>query len=279
MGIGHLQSHGCMKRLLNTWLICCALPAFAATAGDWTPLFNGKDLAGWHRQKDRGQHGTGGHWGVTQDGVLFGEQDPPGSGNGGLLLSDEQFGEFELELSLRPDWGPDSGVFVRTDERGGGWQIYVDHHDNGNVGHIRLETKPYSVPFRPWGFSRIDAGRPALKMAVDSRTKAWPENVYEMTCTQDEWLRVWKPTDWNRLRIRVTGGVLPVIESWVNGLKVCRFDAAKTTHPNYDPKRAKGVVKATGAIGLQVHGGKRWLAGQRVHWKDVRVRRIDSGKR
>ena len=241
---------------------------------EWISLFNQMDLTGWHRQKKRGQHGTGGNWGVTEDGVLFGEQDPPGSGNGGLLLSDEVFSQFELELSLRPDWGPDSGVFVRTDENGGGWQIYVDHHDNGNVGHVRLETKPYSVPFRPFGFFRIDPEKPALRMAVDSRTKDWPEGVYEQTCTQEEWLAAWKPNDWNRLRIRVTGELLPIIEVHVNQLAVCRFDASKTTHPRFDADRAKAVVQPTGSIGLQVHGGRNWKAGQRVFWKDVRVRKL-----
>lgn len=241
----------------------------------WTPLFNGKDLTGWHRQTERGQHGTGGNWGVTEEGILFGEQDPPGSGNGGLLLTDETFSEFELELSLRPDWGPDSGIFVRTDERGGGWQIYVDHHDHGNVGHIRLETKPYSVPFRPFGFSRIDPEAPTLEMAVDSRTKNWPAGVYGESCTQKEWLAAWKPDDWNRMKIRVTGGELPVIETWVNDLKVCRIDLAKTPHPGYDAAKAREVVEPAGSIGLQVHGGKNWEAGSRVYWKDLRVRRLE----
>jgi hypothetical protein len=252
-----------------------AQKAAASKAADWKPLFNGKDLTGWHLQKDRGQHGTGGHWGVTDDGVLFGEQGPPGSGNGGFLLTDETFDEFELEVSLRPDWGPDSGIFLRTDERGGGWQVYVDHHDHGNVGHVRLETKPYSVPFRPWGFSRIDPAKPALEMAVDARTKDWPAGVYEESCSQDEWLKIWKTSDWNRLRIRCTGGELPVIETWVNDLRVCRFNAATTTHPKFDRSRALEVVEPAGSIGLQVHGGKNWKAGERVFWKDLRVRRLE----
>lgn len=240
----------------------------------WTTLFNGRDLTGWHLQKERGLHGTGGHWGVTQDGLLSGEQGPPGSGNGGLLLTDDLFSDFELEISLRPDWGPDSGVFVRTDERGGGWQIYVDHHDNGNVGHIRLETATYSVPFRPWGFSRPDPLKPALAMAVDARTKNWPPGVYEELCSQEQWLRVWKPNDWNRLRIRCAGSELPVIETWVNDLKVCRFNAASTTHPKFARDRAKAAVQRSGSIGLQVHGGKNWKTGDRVYWRDVRIRRI-----
>ena len=246
------------------------------TEPEWTSIFNGRDLTGWHRQKQKGQHGTGGRWKVTKEGFLSGEQDPPDSGNGGLLLSDETFSEFELTLSVDADWGPDSGIFVRTDERGGGWQIYVDHHDNGNVGHIRLETKPYSVPFRPWGFSRISSRQPDLVMAVDVRTKSWPDGVYEYSCTQDEWLAAWKPNDWNELKIRCTGGHLPVIETWVNGLKVCRFNAATTTHPQFDQKRARDVVQPTGSVGLQVHGGKNWKAGKRVYWKDLRLRRLNN---
>ena len=262
-----------VKRLLPGVILAASLRLAAVDEG-WKSLFNGRDLTGWHTQKEPGQHGTGGHWGVTEDGALFGEQGPPGSGNGGVLLTDERFAEFELGLSLKPDWGPDSGVFLRTDERGGGWQVYVDHHDHGNVGHIRLETKGYSVPFRPFGFSRIDPAKPALIMAEDERTKDWPEGVYEETCTQEQWLAAWKPDDWNRLRIRCTGGGLPVIETWVNGLKVCRFDASKTTHPGFDRARALEVVKPAGAIGLQVHGGKNWKTGDRVFWKDLRIRRL-----
>lgn len=250
------------------------VPSLYAQQSTWKALFDGTSLSGWHLQKQRGQHGDGGHWGVTDEGVMFGEQGPPGSGNGGLLLSDNVYSQFELELSLKPDWGVDSGVFVRTDERGGGWQIYVDHHDHGNVGHIRLETKPYSVPFRPWGFSRIDASQPELVMAIDSRTKDWPAGVYEECCTPEEWLKTWKPDDWNQLKIRCTGGDMPVIETWVNGLKVCRFNASETKHPKFDSERARSVTLPEGSIGLQVHGGKNWKAGDRVFWKDVRITEI-----
>jgi len=259
-------------------LLCLtSIASFSIAAADsWTNLFNGKDLTGWHLQKETGQHGTGGHWGLTEAGVLFGEQSPPGSGNGGFLLTDEAYSEFELELSVKPDWGPDSGVFLRTDERGQGWQVYVDHHDHGNVGHIRLETKPYSVPFRPFGFSRINPATPPLKMERDERTHNWPDGVYEECCTQQEWLAAWKPDTWNRLRIRCTGSDLPIIETWVNDLKVCRFNAAKTTHPGFDPNKAREVTNLTGSIGLQVHGGQNWNAGQRVYWKDIRIKRLNS---
>ena len=69
-------------------------------------LFDGKSLKGWHKPPKRIAHGTGGHW-IVENGILVGEQDPPGSGNGGLLLTDQKFGDFELQIEMRPDWRPD----------------------------------------------------------------------------------------------------------------------------------------------------------------------------
>ena len=57
----------------------------------------------------------------------------------------------------------------------------------------------------------------------------------------------------------VTGGVLPVINVWLNQLHVCKFDASKTTHPQFKKERAIGCEES-GSIGLQVHGGK--IAGR-----------------
>ncbi|NNE91718.1 MAG: DUF1080 domain-containing protein [Verrucomicrobiales bacterium] len=252
-------------------------PPAAWEGAGFETVFNGKDLTHWQKQPEPGIHGTGGNWGVTENGVLYGEQDPPGSGKGGLLLTKETFGEFELEISMKPDWGPCSGIFLRANERGEGWQIYVDHHKNGNVGHVRLETKAYSVPFRPYAFFRVDEEKPApLRVQPDSRTNDWPEGVYEETCTGEEFLAAWNPDDWNAMRIRCTGkSDLPVIEIWVNDLKTCKFDASKTTHPGFDREEAKEVVEPVGHIGLQVHKGKGWPNGARVFWKDIRIRRLD----
>ena len=257
-------------------LLCFGSFSASAEEGDWRPLFDGKTLEGWHRQSEPGIHGAGGRWGLTSDGVLYGEQDPPGSGEGGLLLTDETFGEFELEISLKPDWGPDSGIFLRTNEKGEGWQIYVDHHDNGNVGHARLETKAYSAPFRPFSFSRVDPDHPELETQPDARAADWPEGVYEETCSAEAWLEAWKVDDWNRIKIRCIGeGVFPIIEVWVNDLKVCRFNAATTTQPKFDREKAKPQVRPRGSIGLQVHRGNGWPKGARVFWKDIRIRPLD----
>ena len=81
---------------------------------------------------------TSGHWWV-ENGISLGEQDPAGSGNGGLLLTDEKFGDFDLTFEMNCDYGPDTGVFFRTNDQGDGFQYYVDYHEGGNVGHLRGE--------------------------------------------------------------------------------------------------------------------------------------------
>src|ERR1700726_3732498 len=94
--------------LKTTTLATAALSLDIARADENpAPLFDGQSLKGWHKPPKRIGHGTGGHWWV-ENGILLGEQDPPGSGNGGLLLTDEKFGDFELTLEMNPDYGPDT---------------------------------------------------------------------------------------------------------------------------------------------------------------------------
>ncbi|MEC7861615.1 MAG: DUF1080 domain-containing protein, partial [Verrucomicrobiota bacterium] len=113
-------------------------------------LFDGKTLKGWHKNPQRIGHGTGGVW-KAEDGCITGEQDPPGSGNGGILLTDAKFGDFDLRLDIKPDWGVCSGLFLRGNDKGQCFQMMVDYHDGGNVGHIYGEgtggfnTRPFDI--------------------------------------------------------------------------------------------------------------------------------------
>ncbi|MHC4488709.1 MAG: family 16 glycoside hydrolase, partial [Planctomycetota bacterium] len=74
-----------------------------ATAGEngFVSLFNGENLQGWHTNVQKVIHGSGGSW-KTEQGAITGEQDPPGSGNGGILMTDQKYGDFELLLELAP---------------------------------------------------------------------------------------------------------------------------------------------------------------------------------
>ena len=92
-------------------------------------IFDGKTLTGWHVSSKTG-HGTGGKW-VVEGRAIVGSQDRPG--NGGIILTDKAYGDFEVALEMRNDFGPDSGLFLRSNEKGQAYQAMIDYHSGGNL--------------------------------------------------------------------------------------------------------------------------------------------------
>ena len=80
--------------------------AAAVAAGPFTPLFDGKDTAGWVQVLDS-------KW-VVEDGVLVGRQDPAGRRGGeSWLFTDKDYGDFVLRVRYRITPGGNSGIFLR----------------------------------------------------------------------------------------------------------------------------------------------------------------------
>ena len=77
-----------------------------ASAQSWEPLFNGKDLTGWHTQ-------PGGEWKVV-DGVIVGTS-ASSERRHGLLVSDRELTNFILRLKFRVHEG-NSGLYFRAEE-------------------------------------------------------------------------------------------------------------------------------------------------------------------
>ena len=77
-----------------------------ASAQSWEPLFNGKDLTGWHTQ-------PGGEWKVV-DGVIVGTSASSESRHG-LLVSDRELTNFILRAKFRVHEG-NSGLYFRAEE-------------------------------------------------------------------------------------------------------------------------------------------------------------------
>jgi hypothetical protein len=165
-------------RLLS--LAALAVPALLAAAvpAGFTPLFNGKDLSGWHVSQVN-HHGTSKGWSV-KDGVVLATQDRPG--NGGILLTDRKYRDFEVSLEINPDWGCDGGLFLRSNEKGNAYQVMIDYLEGGSVGGIYGE-----------GLEGVDKG----------------ERVNR------DWMKHWKKGEWNALRARIEGDV-PRIRVWLN---------------------------------------------------------------
>ena len=242
----------------------------------FTPLFNGQDLKGWHTNTPKIAHGRGGHWQVEQ-GVLTGEQDPPGSGNGGILLTDQDYGDFELRLELAPDWGIDSGVFLRTNAQGECFQVYVDYREQGNVGWISTETPTGAKrmiirPFNIFAERNAQGVLTGISTKPDPRPIAWKPDYLVYSATAEQWLSVWKVGQWNALRVRCVGAY-PRITTWINGTKMAEFDGTTCPQPDYNKEDLLRKLGPKGPIGLQVHGGdKMWTTGAKCRWRNIRIK-------
>ena len=273
----HYKSHLVSRRrfLMDTvaaTATTASLPLGQALAvkGEWINLFDGKTLEGWHRNPQRIGHGTGGKW-YVEDGAIVGEQDPPGSGNGGILLSDRKFGDFEVKIDMNHDWGPCSGFFLRANDKGQCFQVMVDFHDAGNVGHIYGEG---TGGFNSRAFDINGQVKDGKLVAITGDNIRKPEEhgcVY--TCTPEEWIKAWRIAKWNTLMVRCIGKY-PHITSWLNGQKICEFDGATFKHPNYDREKVRSTLGEKGSIAVQVHGGGGWPKGAKVRWRNILVREL-----
>lgn len=237
------------------------------------PLFDGDSLAGWHVNRERIGHGTGGRW-TARDGAIVGEQDPPGSGNGGILLTDEQFGDFELLIDAKPDWGVCSGLFLRANDQGQCFQVLVDYHDRGAVGHLYGEgtggftNRPFSI----FGvYERDDPAGKLLALRTEPSDVPPPE---AFSIRGEDWVKAWKLDDWNTIRVRCVGNP-PQITTWLNGVKVTEFDGATFEDARYERDRVANQLGPRGSIAVQVHGGGGWPEGATCQWRNVQIKSLD----
>lgn len=147
----------------------------------WRLLFNGRDLDGW--RKYRGGEITGG-WEVV-DGALT------RTGNGGDIVTAEQFGDFELSLQWKVSPGGNSGIFYRAGEEGQAvWQTAAEMQVLDNARH---------------------------RDGQDAKTSAG--SLYAMIAPSE---KVVNPAGtWNDVRIVARG---PKVEHWLNGRKIVEYE-------------------------------------------------------
>ena len=143
------------------------------------PIFNGKDLAGWHISQVNA-HGKTAGWRV-ENAAIAGTQDKPG--HGGIILTDRKYRNFEVSIEINPDYGCDSGLFLRSNEKGQAYQILLDYLDGGAIGGV------------------------------------YGEGLKGVQTYEPHWQELWKRGDWNHLRARIEGDV-PHIQVWLNGIKI-----------------------------------------------------------
>jgi hypothetical protein len=172
--------------LIRVLLLAAASAALLTAEGlppGFKPIFNGKDLKGWHVSRIN-HHGTTLNARVEKGELVIG-QNP--IGEGGIILTDKWYGDFELYLEVKPDWGCDGGIFLRSNEEGNAYQMTIDYMPKNSVG------------------SWITEGIPALGGAGQRRPP--------------DWTKFWKRDDWNTFRISMVGEA-PHTIIWLNGEKI-----------------------------------------------------------
>ena len=96
-------------------------PPYLIESG-WTPLLNGKDLAGWHTQNGKPLEwftAAAVRWERYGPTLLFGEPAPGGSmmnsarGKTSNIVTDQKFGDVELYLEFMVAKGSNSGVYLQ----------------------------------------------------------------------------------------------------------------------------------------------------------------------
>jgi hypothetical protein len=175
-----LRAWGWRPGLLLALLLSGAGEAPAQIPAGFTRIFNGTDLTGWHPSRST-------HQGTTPDvrveeGAIVLRQQP--FGQGGILLTDREYGSFELYLEVKTDFGTNGGIFVRSTESGSAYQVEL-------VGD--------GLP----GTASLLAERLTISKSVTA------PNIAD----------VWKQGDWNSIRVRMEGDV-PHLILWVNGTQM-----------------------------------------------------------
>jgi len=184
----------------------------------WISLFDGKTLNGW-------VHMNGAHDFTVEDGAIVGRTVERSSAINSFLCSQQEFGDFELELETYIDPVINSGIQIRTkirpiDGTGRPFESFA-----GRVNGPQVEIRRYY---------------PGLPTTGLLYGEALGTNWLSTQKKIDEGHQFFMPEGWNKLRIVAKG---PRIQSWVNGNLIEDY----TNEELYK-------THARGFFGLQVHG-------------------------
>lgn len=226
-----------------------------------------------------------GVWEV-KDGAVIGGQEP-GSIAGSYLISEKTYGDFELTLEAHPDFPIDTGIMIRAHKLGSvGYQVLIDNRPNGSIGGVYGNSVG---SFLAWPFTIDGDEEPGYRIAnihegvVESNRLRGGQFKSDYSCTFEGFNKVWKPNDWNHIKVRCTGR-LPLIETWINGMLVSKVDTATLADvvPNYDAEAIFERIGRKGHIAFEVHDSptrQRWAPGAKCRWRNVQIRELEIDER
>ena len=219
--------------LLIGTVLNAQMPALTAAekADGWKLLFDGKSLAGWRGYKTQD---VPKNWHVV-DGVLV----RSGEGEGGDLMTADQYADFELRFDWKISEKGNSGVIYRIAETEQyPWQTGAEYQILHNAGHS-------------------DGKIPLTTAGSDFAVK---EPVKDVT----------RPVgQWNEARIIAKGNH---VEHWMNGVKIVEYEVgspdwlARVNASKFAKLANYGRMKS-GYIALQDHGND-------VSFRNLKIRTL-----
>ena len=200
-------------------------------AEGWKLLFDGKSLAGWRSYKSTTPP-TG--WRAVNGELVR-------DGEGGDLMTADQYGDFDLRFEWKITENGNSGIIYRiatTEEFP--WQTGPEYQILHNAGHRDGKNPMTSA---------------ASNYAVNPPTRDLTKPVGE----------------WNEGRLVARGNI---VEHWINGQKVVEYEIgsadwlARVAASKFAKLKDYGRIKR-GYIALQDHGNV-------VHYRNIKIRSLDQ---
>ncbi len=168
---------------MKKYILFACLFAFmtsGASAQNWEPLFNGKNLKGWKKLNGNAEY-------KIEDGTIIGisKMNTPNT----FLATKKTYKDFILEFEFKIDDGLNSGVQLRSESK--------KSYQNGRVHGYQFEIDPSS---RAWCGGIYDEAR-----------RNW---LYPLTLNVPA-KKAFKNNQWNKARIEAIGNS---IRTWVNNI-------------------------------------------------------------
>ncbi len=204
--------------------------------GKWENLFDGKDLKGWHTYLKAGQP-VSDQWAVNDGAIHY-----TGGRGGGDLVTDKEYGDFELELEWKIAEGANSGV----------------------IFHVNEDPK-YPATYRTGPEMQVldNERHPDAKQGKDGNRTAGALYDLQKPITPNA---AKSAGEWNKARLIISKGHA---EHYLNGKKIADYP---TSGPEWDKMVADSKFKnwegfgkyPVGHIALQDHGDKVWFRNIRI---------------
>jgi hypothetical protein len=201
----------------------------ARAADEWAELFDGATLDGWVQQNGSATY-------RAADGAIVG-QTSEGSPNS-FLVTEQAYGDFELEFEVRIDDALNSGVQIRSRTRERATGEGPDQQAGRVLGpQVEIEASP--------GLAGYIYGEAMGRGWLTPAARLVPHAHFRNGA-------------WNHYRIVADG---PRIRTWINDEPIADLTdaAAYARHPD-------------GFIGLQVHGIEPGTGPYEVAWRRLRLR-------